>query len=132
MDDVGYAHDLFFVWIFGYVLNHIKRWLLVTTFSCLVTWHSYCVKICIRATVLREEQDIFISLRKIVSDAAAYVVFLIPDDVFTEDIARLNEHICKTMRDPHLFMLPACITYYYPKTAVLCKQVPTCSKYLRQ
>src|SRR5919204_5387849 len=36
------------------------------------------------------------------------------------------------MGDPELFLLPACVSYYYPETAVLRKQILTCSKYLRQ
>ena len=77
MNDVVYPHDLVSVWIFRYMLNHIGRRLLVTTFSCLVA--------------------LFISLRKVVSGATADVVFLVPDDVFTKDIPTLYESICKTM-----------------------------------
>src|SRR5215208_4087478 len=100
MNDVGYTHDLVSVWIFRHILNHICRRLFVTPFSCLIAHHPYCIEVCIGMPVLSKEQDILISLRKVVSYAAADVVFLVPNDVLAKDITRLNESICKTMGDP--------------------------------
>ena len=55
---------------------------------------------------------------------AAYIVLLVPDNVFPENIAGLHQPFCKAMGDSKFFMLSSSITYHYPQAAVLSKYVP--------
>src|ERR687886_2384872 len=45
MNDINYPHDLISVWIFRYVLDHVGGRLLIPSFSHLVAWHPYCIKV---------------------------------------------------------------------------------------